>query len=76
LNKEKEFAKELIDFIYDSPTAFHAVDSAKAILDKQGFIELKEEDRWDLEKGGKYYVTKNDSAVTAFRERQARRTWL
>jgi aspartyl aminopeptidase len=41
VSKEKEFAKELIDFIYDSPTAFHAVDSAKAILDKQGFIELR-----------------------------------
>jgi len=66
MSKEKEFAKELIDFIYDSPTAFHAVDSAKAILAKQGFSELKEEESWKLEKGGKYYVTKNDSALTAF----------
>ncbi|MDF2591010.1 MAG: family aminopeptidase [Clostridia bacterium] len=66
MSKEKEFAKELINFIYDSPTAFHAVDSAKAILDKQGFTELKEESSWNLEKGGKYYVTKNDSALTAF----------
>jgi aspartyl aminopeptidase len=66
MSREKEFAKELIDFIYDSPTAFHAVDSAKSILDKQGFTELKEEESWSLEKGGKYYVTKNDSALTAF----------
>lgn len=66
MSKEKEFAKELIDFIYDSPTAFHAVDSAKTILDQQGFTELKEENSWNLEKGGKYYVTKNDSALTAF----------
>jgi aspartyl aminopeptidase len=66
MSREKEFAKELIDFIYDSPTAFHAVDSAKAMLEKSGFIELKEEDSWSLEKGGKYYVTKNDSALTAF----------
>ncbi|MDF2530601.1 MAG: family aminopeptidase [Clostridia bacterium] len=66
MNMEMEFAKELINFIYDSPTAFHAVESAKNLLDKQGFIELKEEDSWSLEKGGKYYVTKNDSALTAF----------
>lgn len=66
MSKEKEFAKELIDFIYDSPTAFHAVDSAKAMLDKQGFTELKDEDSWSLQKGGKYYVTKNNSALTAF----------
>ncbi|HYE09169.1 MAG TPA: M18 family aminopeptidase [Patescibacteria group bacterium] len=66
MSREKEFAKELIDFIYDSPTAFHAVESAKDLLHKQGFTELKEEDSWSLEKGGKYYVTKNDSALTAF----------
>ena len=66
MSKEKEFAKELIDFIYDSPTAFHAVDSAKSILDKKGFTELKEENNWSLERGGKYYVTKNNSALTAF----------
>jgi aspartyl aminopeptidase len=66
MSKEKEFAKQLIDFIYDSPTAFHAIDSAKSLLDKQGFIELKDENSWKLDKGGKYYVTKNDSALTAF----------
>jgi aspartyl aminopeptidase len=66
MSREKEFAKELIDFIYESPTAFHAVESAKSILDRQGFVELKEEDGWRLEKGGKYYVVKNNSALTAF----------
>jgi aspartyl aminopeptidase len=60
-----ELAKELIDFIYESPTAFHAVDSVKKVLEPQGFIELKEEDSWSIEKGGKYYVTKNDSAIIA-----------
>lgn len=66
MSREKEFANELIDFIYESPTAFHAVDSAKAILDRQGFQELKEEERWMPEKGCKYYVVKNNSALIAF----------
>lgn len=66
MSKEKEFAQELIDFIYDSPTAFHAVDNAKGILDKQGFTELKEEEKWELKKGAKYYVCKNASALIAF----------
>lgn len=61
-----KFAKELIDFIYESPTAFHAVSSAKDILSKSGFRELKNEDRWILEKGKKYFVTKNNSALVAF----------
>lgn len=66
MNKELEFAQDLIDYIYDSPTAFHAVAKAKEDLCKEGFVEIKEEEKWNLEKGGKYFVTKNDSALTAF----------
>ncbi|MBU3113631.1 M18 family aminopeptidase [Clostridium lacusfryxellense] len=66
MNKELEFAQELIDFIYDSPTAFHAVEKVKGVLDKEGFLQIKEGDKWNLKKGGKYYSTKNDSAITAF----------
>lgn len=66
MSKELEFAKELIDFIYESPSAFHAVLNVKNILKDNGFTELKEEDKWEISKGGKYYVTKNDSAIVAF----------
>ena len=66
MSKEIEFAQELIDFIYDSPTAFHAVESVEEILKHKGFIEVKEEEKWNLEKGGKYYTTKNNSALIAF----------
>ena len=66
MKKELEFAQNLIDYIYDSPTAFHAVAKAKEDLCKEGFVEIKEEEKWNLEKGGKYFVTKNDSALTAF----------
>ncbi|WP_286904942.1 M18 family aminopeptidase [Clostridium sp. UBA1652] len=63
---EKVIAKELLDFLYDSPTAFHAVENISEILMKQGFKELKEEDKWKLKKDGKYFVKKNDSALIAF----------
>lgn len=66
MSKELDLAKELIDFIYDSPSAFHAVDSTRRILHENGFAELKEEDRWALQKGGKYYLVKNSSALVAF----------
>lgn len=66
MDKQLDFAKELIDFIYDSPTAFHAVDNVSKVLKDCGFIELRLEERWELKKGGKYYVTKNDTAITAF----------
>ena len=54
---ERKQAKDLLDFIYDSPTAFHAVETVK---------EIKESDKWDLKSKDKYYVIKNDSSIMAF----------
>lgn len=59
-------AESLINYIYDSPTAFHAAKNSISILKKNGFIELSEGDSWNLEKGGRYFVTKNQSALVAF----------
>ena len=58
--------QELLDFINKGKTAFQSAYEIKSILEKQGYSEIKEEDKWDLKKGGKYYVIKNDSAVIAF----------
>ncbi|WP_297712601.1 M18 family aminopeptidase [Clostridium sp.] len=63
---EKKLALELIDFLYDSPSACHGVKETQKILDKNGFVEIKEADKWDLKAKGKYYVIKNDSALIAF----------
>ena len=63
---ERKQAKDLLDFIYDSPTAFHAVETVKKILDENGFKEIKESDKWDLKSRDKYYVIKNDSSIMAF----------
>ena len=62
----KEFAKDLIDYIYKSPNSFYAVDTSKKLLDKNGFNEIKLNKKWNLEVGGKYYITKNSSALIAF----------
>lgn len=66
MNKELQLAQELIDFIYESPTAFHAVEQVKSELLSNGYVELLEEEKWNLKKGGKYFVIKNQSAITAF----------
>ena len=63
---EKQLALDLLDFLYDSPSAFHGVETVKNLLDKNDFIEIKECDKWNLKQGGKYYVIKNDSALIAF----------
>jgi Aspartyl aminopeptidase len=66
MNDELQKCQELIDFIYQSPTAFHAVDSVKKIFLNFGFIELREEESWNLKKSGKYFFIKNQSALIAF----------
>lgn len=63
---EKNLALDLIDFLYKSPTAHHSVKTIKERLDLNGFTEVKESDKWNLQKDGKYYVIKNDSALIAF----------
>lgn len=63
---EKKFAKDLIEFIYNSPTSFHAVNTSKEILNGNGFEELKLNEKWNLEVDKKYYITKNLSAIIAF----------
>ena len=60
-------AEKLLDFINRSPSCFHVIDNMKQELAAAGFRELKEGDAWQLTAGGSYYVTRNDSAVIAFR---------
>lgn len=59
--------KALLEFIEQSPTAFHAVETVVRRLQQEGFIGLREGDEWNLEKGKGYYVTRNQSSVIAFR---------
>ena len=56
----------LLNFLDNSPCNFLAVATAKELLTGNGFTELKLGDKWQLRTGGKYFTTKNDSAIFAF----------
>lgn len=58
---------ELASFIKSAPTAFHAVEKISNILREDGFEELKETEKWRLEPGKGYYVTRNCSSIIAFK---------
>ncbi len=61
------FNRELLAFLQQSPTPFHAVANMAAALDAAGFTALNEKSRWELEPGKAYYVVRNRSALVAFR---------
>lgn len=56
----------LKEFLDKSPVNFFAVKTIREALDKAGYTRLDPRDRWEIERGGKYYVTQNDSAIFAF----------
>ncbi len=58
---------DLLSFLKKSPTRFHAVAALAEALDSAGYTRLSECDDWQLAVGGKYYVTRNGSALLAFR---------
>ncbi len=66
MTEEHKFATDFIDFAYASPMPFQAVRNVKAALLRKGFKQLDRASSWNLEKGGKYFTSKNDSALIAF----------
>ena len=60
-----DFSKDLINFIDRSPLNYFAVKNASEILEENGFKKVREDEVWELEKG-KYYTTRDDSALIAF----------
>lgn len=65
--KQLKSTRDLLQFIKESPTAFHAVESVAKRLESDGFVHLQDSDEWFLEKGKGYYVTRNQSSIIAFR---------
>lgn len=57
---------QLTKLLQSSPTPFHAVKSMKEMLVSAGFNALREEDIWDLEPHGKYFIVRNHSSIIAF----------
>ena len=59
--------KDLKEFLDNSPSCFHAIANLAAFLEEAGYQKLYEQNVWDLQPGGKYYVVRSDSALISFR---------
>ena len=58
-----DVSKEMLHFIDESPTAFHAVANAESMLKEAGYEKLTDQ---QIVPGGKYYETRNSSSIIAF----------
>lgn len=62
-----DFNNDLLSFLNQSPTPWHAVATMKKQLDSAGFHSLDEKDDWSLQAGTGYYAIRNGSSIVAFR---------
>lgn len=58
--------KQLLDFIDASPSPWHAVATMEQALISASFTRLSEQQSWQLETGGRYYVVRDGSSIIAF----------
>ena len=57
----------LVNYLNKSLTPYHAHDNAVKLLEKNGFKELKENADYSVAVGGKYFVSRDGSALIAFK---------
>ena len=54
-------------FLDGACSVYHAREEVAEMLREAGYTQLKEQEGWNLRKGGKYFVQRGDSALIAFR---------
>lgn len=64
--KGASIEEDFIDFLKNSPTAYHAAEEAAKRLRAKGFFELSEKEAWHLRPASRYFVKRRGSSLFAF----------
>jgi len=59
--------QDLINYLYQAPTASHQVALMEKVLTEAGYTPLEESSIWTVEPGGKHYFKKQHTALIAFK---------
>lgn len=62
-----DMTRRMLDFIDASPTCYHAAANTADRLRAAGYERLTEGELWALRERGRYFVTRGDSSLIAFR---------
>lgn len=65
--EKKSEIQTLMTYLDNCLTSYHAVRETENRLQDAGFVRISEKETWKLEKGGAYYLVRNDSSIMAFR---------
>lgn len=65
-SKGENMINSLMNFLDKSRSAFNATENLKELLLAESYKELKENAEFKIEKGGKYFITRNRSSILAF----------
>ena len=57
----------LCQFMDSAKSVYHSTQSLKNRLEQEGYQYLSESDVWNLQPGGKYYMTRGGASLLAFR---------
>ena len=59
-------ARDLLNFIDASPSPWHAAQTTADRLLCAGFVALREDERWQLAAGGRYFVIRGGASIVTF----------
>lgn len=64
---DQTYSSALVRFIQEHPSVYHVIEGQRHQLLAAGYEPLLESRPWQLRPGGRYFVTRNGSALIAFR---------
>jgi len=60
------FGEDFVNFMNEACSPYHAISAVKTRLAEAEFVEILETDRWNLQRGGKYFFIRNGTSLIAF----------
>lgn len=59
--------KQLLTFLDKGKSPYHVIENLIQEMEQKGFVQLKEQETWELEKGKGYFVKRGDTSLIAFK---------
>lgn len=62
----RKSAQDFLNYVNAAPSPYHAVEETRKMLLAANYKEISEKSTWNVKAGDKFFVTRNQSMITAF----------